>query len=84
MPKEFDSPIPEDDGGRDLSGLVRSWQNPSEVHAFGCPSTRYYASVCTESCIAIIALTGPFTAEEIASLPVSGYENRSSSLETYG
>jgi len=70
--------------GRDLSGLVRSWQHSNEVHVFGCPSTKYYVASCTDACVKIREQLGPFTEEEINSLPVSGYEDHRSSLETYG
>lgn len=73
-----------EDEPRDLSGLVRSWQHKNEVHAYGCPSTKYYAGACTEVCIQIVELLEPFTPEEIASLPISGHEDAVNSASSYG
>jgi hypothetical protein len=55
---------------RDLSGLVRSWLRPNELHISGCPSAEHYTGLCSDECLATVERLAPFTVEEVASLPI--------------
>ncbi|KKR77956.1 MAG: hypothetical protein UU22_C0032G0002 [Parcubacteria group bacterium GW2011_GWA2_40_8] len=66
-----------------LFDLVNAWQNRGEAHLRGCDRTTYYISSCSEKCKMAMSLVGQMTSEEIAKLPISGYEYARSSIDAY-
>jgi len=63
--------------------IVRSWQHKNEAHIRGCPSTTYYAGLCSDKCRTAMRLVGEMTPQEIERLPVSGHEFARSSISAY-